>query len=89
MCERCDAFFKPVPVGTGAAYGEQCGRVQAAVADEILELVDGTAPWPAAGPRPPTQVRHAFSCTACAQLFILERGGCSAFGDQWRPLYGN
>ncbi len=87
MCDQCDPYFKPVPIGADAAFREQHGRIQAAVADDILEALDGE-PWPG-GAAPPRCLRQTYACTRCAQLFILERGGCSAFGDQWRPLYGN
>jgi hypothetical protein len=90
MCETCDPFFLPVPVGTQAAYRAQLARLRLAERDDCLALVESSTPWPLpeAGPLPPA-ARHLFSCQSCAQLFILERGGCSALGDQWRPLHGN
>ena len=87
MCDQCDPYFKPVPVGADAAFREQHGLIQAAVADDLLEPLDG-APWTDGAPAPRC-FRRTYGCTRCAQLFILERGGCNAFGDQWRPLHGN
>jgi hypothetical protein len=90
MCNQCDPFFLPVPVGSQSAYRGQIERLSAAVQEGILELVEASCPWQSlASPSLPACARHVFTCSLCAQLFILERGGCSALGDQWRPLYGN
>ncbi len=96
MCERCDPFYKTVPVGAGAAWREQVDRLQVAVAAGVLEDTGGSPPWPAvaaAADRPGSPaagcVRLTFACATCAQVFLLERGGCGPFGDQWRALSGN
>jgi hypothetical protein len=90
MCDSCDPFFLPVPVGSQAAYRAQIDRLDTAMRAELLELVEGSCPWSTLAALPtPAAARHLFTCTACAQLFILERGSCSALGDQWRPLHGN
>jgi len=90
MCDRCDPFFLSVPVGSASAYRALVDRLTPVLAEDTLELVEASCPWAGmqAGPLP-RAARHVFCCTACAQLFILERGGCSALGDQWRPLHGN
>jgi hypothetical protein len=90
MCDRCDPFFLPVPVGSATAYRALVARLAPVLGEETLELVEASCPWAElqAG-APPRAARHLFACTACAQLFILERGSCSALGDQWRPLHGN
>ena len=96
MCERCDPFYKTVPVGGGAAWRDQVARVQAAIAEGILEDMGGSPPWPAVAAAASAAasaaagcVRLTFACATCAQVFLLERGGCGPFGDQWRALYGN
>ncbi len=90
MCDRCDPFFLPVPVGSATAYRAIVARLAPVLAEETLELVEASSPWAGLlGATPPPAARHVFSCTACGQLFILERGGCSVLGDQWRPLHGN
>jgi hypothetical protein len=87
MCDQCDPFYLPVGVGANAAWDGQVERLRTAERDDVLQVVAGTLP--AAGERPPGCVRITAACTACNQLFVLERGGCGPFGDQWRPLYGN
>ncbi len=90
MCDLCDPFFLPVPVGSATAYRALVERLTPVLAARTLELVEGSCPWPALqAASPPRRARHLFSCAACAQLFVLERGSCSALGDQWRPLHGN
>lgn len=93
MCDRCDPFFKTVPVGAGAAWREQVARLRAAVAAGVLEDTGGSPPWSAvaagAATAAPACARLTFACATCAQVFLLERGGCGPFGDQWRALSGN
>jgi hypothetical protein len=87
MCDTCDAFFLPVGVGADKAWREQLARLRQALHDEVLAIVGGK--MPAEGTAPASCERITASCTVCGQLFLLERGMCSAFGDQWHPLHGN
>jgi hypothetical protein len=87
MCDNCDPFFLPVGVGADRAWREQLTRLRQAVADDVLAIVGGELP--PGNSVPPSCARITASCTVCGQLFLLERGMCSAFGDQWHPLHGN
>ncbi len=91
MCAVCDPWHMAVAVATPAAWRAQVERVQAAIGEAAigedgLEVVEGPSPDPA---RPTGPRKHVLQCTRCAQLFILEAGGCHLSGDQWRPLHGN
>jgi hypothetical protein len=86
MCDVCDPYFRPVPIGSDAAFRSQISAVNDAVIAGRLRLVDGSQPWPInASATMPIASYHAFTCR-CAQVFVLQRGGCSAAGDQWRAL---
>jgi hypothetical protein len=87
MCDQCDPFFLPVGVGGDRAWQGQLERLRQAVVDGVLDVVGGELPT--AAEAPPACARLKASCTSCGQLFLLERGMCSAFGDQWHPLHGN
>lgn len=87
MCDACDEFFLPVGVGADRAWREQLDRLHNAVDNDVLAIVGGTLPTK--GTTPKCCERITASCTTCGQLFLLERGMCSAFGDQWHPLHGN
>jgi hypothetical protein len=87
MCDQCDLFFLPVGVGPDRAWRQQLDRLRTAITDDVLAIVGGQ--MPADGTAPPTCARITATCTLCGQLFLLERGMCSAFGDQWHPLHGN
>ena len=81
MCAQCDAFHDPIHLGDAEAYRTALTRAcTAADAGDLEAVEEATAPG---------QARHVFACTLCAQLFILELGGCHVLGDQWRPLHGN
>ncbi len=86
MCTGCDAWHEEVSVASPTAWRAQVERLQAAMAEGDLEPVEGPAldASTPAGPR-----KHILQCTRCAQLFILEAGGCHLSGDRWRPLHGN
>ena len=81
MCAQCDAWHDSVRLPDAAAHAAALTRAQSAVLTNDLELVEESTS--------PAQARHVFACTQCAQLFILEFGGCHVLGDQWRPLHGN
>lgn len=81
MCAQCESFHDSVRLGDAHAYAAALARAQRATDAGDLEAVETST---AAG-----HARHVFACTLCAQLFILEVGGCHVLGDQWRPLHGN
>jgi hypothetical protein len=81
MCPQCDPYLAPMPMPEAAAYAAALDRARSAQRDGVFDVVEETI---AGG-----HARHLFSCTQCAQLFILEVGGCHVLGDQWRPLHGN
>ncbi len=87
MCDNCDPFFLPIGVGAERAWREQLTRLRQAIHDGVLEVVGGHLPPDQTTPA--TCARITSSCTVCGQVFLLERGMCSAFGDQWHPLHGN
>ncbi|HYE07508.1 MAG TPA: hypothetical protein VEL07_18470 [Planctomycetota bacterium] len=86
MCATCDPWHVAVAVATPVAWRAQVERVQAAIAEDELEVVEGPRPET---DRPAGARKHVLQCTRCAQLFILEAGGCHLSGDRWRPLHGN
>ena len=81
MCAQCDAFHDPQRLADRDAYRAALTRARIAVAADELEAVEEAVAE--------DRARHVFACTLCAQLFILEVGGCHVLGDQWRPLHGN
>ena len=81
MCAQCDRFHDSVRLADAGDYTAALNRARTAVAGDELEAVEESVADGCA--------RHVFACTLCAQLFILERGGCHILGDQWRPLHGN
>ncbi len=86
MCAACDHWHTEVTVATPATWRVQVERLLTEVADGELETVEG----PALDAAPATRPRkHVLQCAHCAQLFILEAGGCHVSGDRWRPLHGN